>query len=102
MGSASKVGFWTAAFRKLRVEKEGWVEMAEHMIRDSSASSPNAVESLRMLLDYAIAEGSALRLPVLVLLLQMANLELTKSTPGEWCPNLDSPSLCDAGERVAS
>jgi hypothetical protein len=76
--------------------------MAEHMIRDSSVSSPNAVESLRILLDYAIAEGSALRLPVFVLLLRMANLELTKSAPVEWCPNSDSPSLCDAGERVAS
>jgi hypothetical protein len=45
---------------------------------NSSASRPEAVESLKMLLDYAIAEGTELRLPVFVGLLRMANLELAK------------------------
>jgi hypothetical protein len=76
--------------------------MAEHMTCDSPESSPVAVESLKILLDYAIAEGSELRLPVFVLLLRMANLELIKSAPGELCLNSDSRSRCDAGERVAS
>jgi hypothetical protein len=87
---------------KVACRKGGWVEMSEHMTCDSSVSSSAAVESLEILLDYAIAEGSALRLPVFVLLLRMANLELTKSAPDGWCLNSDSRSLCDAGERVAS
>ena len=74
--------------------------MAEHMTCDSPESSPLAVESLKILLDYAIAEGS--ELPVFALLLRMANLELIKSAPGELCLNSDSRSWCDAGERVAS
>jgi hypothetical protein len=64
-----------------------------------SSASPTAVESLKMLLDYAIAEGSELRLPVFVLLLKRAGMELTKSAR-ERQP-ADAPSLRDAGERVA-
>lgn len=46
--------------------------------RDSTGSNPTAVESLEMLLDYAIAEGTELRLPVFVRLLRMASPELAK------------------------
>jgi hypothetical protein len=53
-----------------------------------------------MLLDYAIAEGSELRLPVFVLLLKMADLELAKSAR-ERRVTSDAPSMRDAGERVA-
>jgi hypothetical protein len=67
---------------------------------DSSVASPTAVESLKMLLDYAIAEGSELRLPVFVLLLKMADLELAKSARGHHVTS-DAPSMRDAGERVA-
>jgi hypothetical protein len=77
------------------------------MIQDnshaSSQSNPTAAESLRMLLDYAIVEGTQLRLPVFVLLLRMANLELAKNGRPELHLNSDDiPSLCDAEERVAS
>jgi hypothetical protein len=75
--------------------------MIENTSRDTSVSSPAAVESLKMLLDYAIAEGADLHLPVFVLLLRMANLELAKSARREFCLNSDSPSLHDAGERIA-
>ena len=54
-----------------------------------------------MLLDYAIAEGDELRLPVFVLLLRMAKLELSKSARGDLCPNVDSRSARNAEERVA-
>jgi hypothetical protein len=67
---------------------------------DSSAAGPTAVESLKMLLDYAIAEGSELRLPVFVLLLKMADLELAKGARERHVTS-DAPSLRDAGERVA-
>jgi hypothetical protein len=73
--------------------------MIESNGHDSSVSSP--AESLKMLLDYAIAEGTELHLPVFVLLLRMANLELAKSARREVCLNSDSPSLQDAGELVA-
>jgi hypothetical protein len=69
---------------------------------DSSVSGPAAAESLKMLLDYAISEGTELHLPVFVLLLRMANLELAKSAGREFLPNTDSPAMYDAGERVAS
>jgi hypothetical protein len=76
------------------------------MIKDTHASSqsnPSATESLKMLLDYAIVEGTQLRLPVFVLLLRMANLELAKSGQSEWLLNSDeTPLLCDTEERVAS
>jgi hypothetical protein len=77
------------------------------MIQDtshaSSPSNPTAAESLKMLLDYAIVEGTQLRLPVFVLLLRMANLELEKSGGPEIQLNShDTPSLCEAEERVAS
>jgi hypothetical protein len=75
--------------------------MSENTARDASVSGPTAVESLKMLLDYAIAEGDELRLPVFVLLLRMANLELAKS--GRRQPRLisDSRSLRGADARVA-
>jgi hypothetical protein len=76
------------------------------MIQDTHASShsnSSATESLKMLLDYAIVEGTQLRLPVFVLLLRMANLELEKSGKPEFHLNpRDTPSLCNAEERVAS
>jgi hypothetical protein len=73
------------------------------MIQDTQQSSQSATESLKMLLDYAIVEGTQLRLPVFVLLLRMANLELEKSGRSEIQLNShDTPSLCDAEERVAS
>jgi hypothetical protein len=37
----------------------------------------NEVRTLEMMLDYAIVEGAALRLPLFVLLLRAAQLELT-------------------------
>jgi hypothetical protein len=45
---------------------------------NSSASGPEAVGSLKMLLDYAIAKGTELRLPAFVGLLRMAHLEPAK------------------------
>jgi hypothetical protein len=67
----------------------------------SSDSSSAAVESLKMLLDYAIAEGDALHLPVFVLLLRMANLELAKNARRDFHPSADPRSVRNAEERVA-
>jgi hypothetical protein len=75
--------------------------MIENTCCDSPVSDPAAVESLKMLLDYAIAEGSELHLPVFVLLLRMANLELTKSAKRELRPNADFRTVGHAEERVA-
>jgi hypothetical protein len=77
------------------------------MIQDtshaSSPSNPTPAESLKMLLDYAIVEGTQLRLPVFVLLLRMANLELAKSgQPELHLKSHDTPSRCGTEERVAS
>jgi hypothetical protein len=66
---------------------------------DSSGSGPKAVESLKMLLDYAIVEGSELGLPVFVLLLRMADLELAKSARRGI--HLDAASVRSADERIA-
>jgi hypothetical protein len=76
--------------------------MIENTCCDSPVSDPAAVESLKMLLDYAIAEGSELRLPVFVLLLRMANLELAKNARQEFRVNSDSPSLRAADERIGA
>jgi hypothetical protein len=76
--------------------------MIENTSCASSVSGPTAVESLKMLLDYAIAEGAELRLPVFVLLLRMADLELTKNARREFRPNSSSPAVRGAHERVAS
>jgi hypothetical protein len=76
--------------------------MIKRTSRDSSESGPTAIESLKMLLDYAMVEGTELHLPVFVLLLRMANLELAKSARRDFHRNSDFPSLCDADERVAS
>jgi hypothetical protein len=78
------------------------MSMIENTACDSSVSGPTAVESLKMLLDYAIVEGSELRLPVVVLLLRMANLELAKSAPKQLRQDSSSPSVHRADERVAS
>ena len=77
------------------------MSLIENTSHVSSASDSTAVESLKMLLDYAIAEGDELRLPVFVLLLRMAKLELSKSARGDLCPNVDSRSARNAEERVA-
>jgi hypothetical protein len=69
---------------------------------DSPVSSDLAVESLKILPDYAIAEGSAPQLPVFVLLLRMASLELAKSARHEAHRNSALRSPCNADERVAS
>jgi hypothetical protein len=67
---------------------------------DTSLADPTTVESLKMLLDYAIAEGAELQLPVFVLLLKMADLELAKSAQGHYLTS-DAPSMLDADERIA-
>jgi hypothetical protein len=82
-------------------KQQGRASMSENTACDASVSGPTAVESLKMLLDYAIAEGGELRLPVFVLLLRMANLELAKSSRRQPRLNSDSPSLRGADERVA-
>jgi hypothetical protein len=64
-------------------------------------SRPRAAESLKVLVDYAIAEGSELRLPVFVLLLRMASLELARSRRPERHLKSGSPTLHEADERVA-
>jgi hypothetical protein len=84
---------------RFRSKQQGVGVMIENNGHDSSVSSP--AESLKILLDYAIAEGTELHLPVLVLLLRMANLELAKSARRTVCLNSDSPSLQDAGELIA-
>jgi hypothetical protein len=58
--------------------------MMEDTSCDTSISNPSAAEALAMLLDYAIAEGTELRLPAFVQLLRMASLELAKSAPREF------------------
>ena len=75
--------------------------MTENTFCDTSVSDPGAVASLKMLLDYAIAEGRELRLPVFVLLLRMASLELATSAPRELH---DAPACVPVhhDERVAT
>lgn len=73
----------------------------ENVSHESSVSNPTAVESLKMLLDYAIAEGADLHLSVVVLLLRMANLELAKSARGGVNLRSDSRSRHYAEERIA-
>jgi hypothetical protein len=74
--------------------------MMENTTCDTSVSNPSAVESLAMLLDYAIAEGTELRLPAFVLLLRMASLELAKSAPHEFHDAPNCVPMHD-DERVA-
>src|SRR5215813_5803658 len=45
--------------------------------KDAESRNSHEVRSLEMMLDYAIMEGAALRLPLFVLLLRAAQLELT-------------------------
>jgi hypothetical protein len=81
------------------------MSLIEHTSRDSCdapVGDPTAVESLKMLLDYAIAEGAELQLPVFVLLLKMADLELAKCARGDIHLGSDAPSARAADERVAS
>jgi hypothetical protein len=54
-----------------------------------------------MLLDYAIAEGVEQNLPVFVVLLRMASLELAKAARGDAGLNSTAPSMRAAEERVA-
>jgi hypothetical protein len=68
---------------------------------DSSIPDPTAVESLKMMLDYAIVEGAELNLPVFVLLLRMASLELAKSASGDVYLGSSAPSRHHAEERIA-
>ena len=75
--------------------------MIEHTSGDPSVAGPAPVESLKMLLDYAIVEGSELQLPVFVLLLRMARLELSKSARQEAYLNSDSPSICTTEQLIA-
>ncbi len=75
--------------------------MTENTSCDTSVSNPGAVESLEMLLDYAIAEGCDLRLPVFVVLLRMASLELKKSARRAFHQAPDCAPVRD-DERVAS
>jgi hypothetical protein len=84
----------------LRFEARGWGAMTENTFCDTSVSDPGAVASLKMLLDYAIAEGRELRLPVFVLLLRMAGLELAKSDRHEFHHAPDCAPVHD-DERVA-
>jgi hypothetical protein len=74
----------------------------ENTSRDSTVSDPTAVESLKLLLDYAIAEGTELHLPVVVLLLKMANLELTKSIRREVHLSSVTRSTHAVEERISS
>jgi hypothetical protein len=75
--------------------------MIEHASRASSESNQTAVDSLKMLLDYAIVEGTELHLPVFVMLLRMANLELAKIGQRKVQPGSGhAPSLCAADERA--
>jgi hypothetical protein len=54
-----------------------------------------------MMLDYAIVEGAELNLPVFVLLLRMASLELAKSASGDVYLGSSAPSRHHAEERIA-
>ena len=75
--------------------------MIENALCNSSESRLTAVESLKTLLDYAIAEGSELRLPMFVLLLRMASLELAGSGRQELRRSPSLPSTRHAAEQVA-
>jgi hypothetical protein len=75
--------------------------MTQNTSCDMSVSNPGATESLKMLLDYAIAEGCERRLPVFVQLLRMASLELAKSDRHEFHHAPDCAPVRD-DERVAS
>jgi hypothetical protein len=53
----------------------------------------NEARTLEMMLDYAIVEGAALRLPLFVLLLRAAQLELTAGIagrPGPGCRRIET------------
>jgi hypothetical protein len=77
------------------------MSMIQTTARDSSIPDPSAVESLKMMLDYAIVEGAELNLPVFVLLLRMASLELAKAASGDVFLSAGAPSLRHAEERIA-
>jgi hypothetical protein len=68
--------------RALMRGNRGWEFMRVSVSDGSSASRPEAVEALKMLLAYAIAEGTELQLPIFVGLLRMANLELMNDAKG--------------------
>jgi hypothetical protein len=68
---------------------------------DQPVADPATVESLKMLLDYAIAEGAGLHLPVFVLLLKMADLELAKCARGDTHLGSDVLSARNPDARVS-
>jgi hypothetical protein len=55
--------------------------MGRRMKEPASRRDSNEARTLEMLLDYAIVEGAALRLPLFVLLLRAAQIELTEGLP---------------------
>jgi hypothetical protein len=69
--------------------------MSTRIADGPSVSRMEAVESLKGLLNYAIAEGTDLGLPLFVSLLRMATLELTKSSGGQ--PRMSAPTLSRRG-----
>jgi hypothetical protein len=75
--------------------------MIEDALCNSSESRLTAVESLKTLLDYAIAEGSEQRLTMFVVLLRMASLELTQSVRQE-LPRSPNSTPARHAEGVAS
>jgi len=56
--------------------------------RPGHAPTPKDVRSLEMMLDYAIIEGAELRLPLFVLLLRAARLELATGSAAEGGPRI--------------
>jgi hypothetical protein len=57
-----------------------------------SGRDSNEARTLEMMLDYAIVEGAALRLPLFVLLLRAAQVELTAglAAPGPGCRRIET------------
>ena len=56
--------------------------MSDRIERLDRGKQPTIVRTIEALLDYAIMEGAALRLPMFVFLLRAARLELTKHMKG--------------------
>jgi hypothetical protein len=60
--------------------------MGRRVRDEASGRDSNEARTLEMMLDYAIVEGAALRLPLFVLLLRAAQLELTAGLAGRGGP----------------
>lgn len=69
-------------------------------LRDPRLPDITAIDSLKMMLDYAMAEGSELGLPVFVGLLNEASLELGRS--GTCPPTAASRQSSHRAKRAAS